>query len=177
MLDEANRRPDVAAAADYIERTGDPASPVVDVPQFTPGPQTAVEAALAPKGEGLPTMRSIYELGLPSFSDRLELNRRGQSFSQAGPPLSPDEIARAAVRRAGDKALFVVGAPVPLSVLRGFPGPLASFLAALPPRFHEVEMRDFAGPSIFGVGVHVLSGEARAKGDAGSLPRHNRPFR
>jgi mannosyltransferase len=158
MVDETTRRPDIVAAANYIEQTGDPGSPVVDMPQFTPGPQTAFEAALAPKGEGLPTDRFIFELGLPSFADRLELNRKGESFSQAGAPVSPQEIASRAARFAGDGGtLFVIGPPVPLAAVRAFPGPLSSFLAALPPRFHEVESRRFPGPSIFGIGVHVLS--------------------
>jgi mannosyltransferase len=169
MLDETDRRPDIAAAADYIERTGDPGSPVVDMPQFTPGPQAAFEAALAPNGEGLPADRFVFELGLPSFADRLELNRRGESFSQAGPPVSPQEIANRAARLAGDGTLFVVGPPAPLAALRAFPGPLSSFLAALPPRFHEVGLRRFPGPSIFGIGVHVLSGApARHSGTSGA---------
>jgi mannosyltransferase len=158
MLDEVNRRPDIAGAAGYIERTGDPNSPVVDLPQFTPGPQTAFEAALAPKGEGLPANRSIFELGLPSFPERLDLNRRGESFSQAGAPVPPEQIAARAARIAGDGTLFVVGPPAPLAAVRALPGPLSSFLMALPPRFHEIESRDFAGPSIFAIGVHVLSG-------------------
>jgi hypothetical protein len=160
MLDEPNRRPEIAAAAAYIERTGDPGSPVVDQPQFTPGPQTGFEAALAPKGQGLPDDRAIFELGLPSFPERLELNRKGESFSQAGPPVPPEEIARRAARLAGDGTLFVLGPPATLPQIRAFPGPLATFLAALPPRFHEVESRNFSGPSIFGIGVHVLKGDS-----------------
>ena len=158
MLDETNRRPDIAGAAEYIERTGDPNSPVVDLPQFTPGPQTAFEAALAPKGEGLPADRSVFALGLPSFPDRLELNRRGESFSQARAPVPPEQIAARAARIAGDGTLFVIGPPAPLAAVRLVPGALSSFLAALPPRFHEIESREFAGPSVFAIGVHVLSG-------------------
>jgi hypothetical protein len=158
MLDRDNRRAEIAAVADYIERTGDPGSPVVDLPQFTPGPQTAFDAGLAPKGEGLPADRSVFDLGLPSFADRLELNRRGESFSQAGPAIPPEEIADRAARLAGDGTLFFVGPPAPLPAIRAYPGPMASFLAALPPRFHEIASRSFSGPPGFDIGVHELSG-------------------
>jgi len=158
MLDDTNRRPEIAQAADYIEITGDAGAPVVELPQFTPGPQTAFEAALAPKGHGLPAGRTVFPLGLPSFADRLELNRRGESFSQAGAPVSPQEIAGEAARQAGNGTLFVVGPSGSLAAVRAFPGPLSSFLDALPPRFHEVASRRFAGPVVFGFGVHVLRG-------------------
>jgi hypothetical protein len=158
MLDDMNRRPEIAEAADYIESTGVPGSPVVELPQFTPGPQTAFEAALAPKGRGLPADRTVYPLGLPSFADRLELNRRGESFSQAGAPVPSERIAADAARQAGSGPLFVVGPSGSLAAARAFPGPLTSFLDALPPRFHEVASRRFAGPVVFGFGVHVLRG-------------------
>jgi mannosyltransferase len=169
MLDDTNRRPEIAEAADYIEAAGDPGSPVVELPQFTPGPQTAFEAALAPKGQGLPEDRTVYPLGLPSFADRLELNREGESFSQAGAPVSPEAIATRAARQAGDGDLFVVGPSGSLAAVRAFPGPLSSFLDALPPRFHEVDSRRFAGPVVFGFGVHVFRGN--------QAPSHNRPLR
>jgi hypothetical protein len=104
--------------------------------------------------------RSIYELGFPPLPERLELTRRGESLYQArtGAPVPPETIARQAARAAGDGTLFVVGPPASLNLLRAFPGSLATFLAALPPRFHEVESRTFPGPSVFAVGAHVLSG-------------------
>jgi 4-amino-4-deoxy-L-arabinose transferase-like glycosyltransferase len=160
MIDGDNRRPDYDAAAAFIERTGNPRSPVVDLPQFTPGPQMPLEAAMAPNGAAAPPDRSIYELGFPTLPERLELTRRGESLYQAGTraPVPPETIARQAARAAGDGTLFVVGPPANLDLLRAFPGSLATFLAALPPRFHEVESRRFPGPSVFAVGVHVLSG-------------------
>jgi hypothetical protein len=160
MLDGDNRRPEYDAAAAFIERTGDPRSPVVDLPQFTPGPQMPLEAALAPNGEALPPGRPIYELGYPTLPQRLELVRHGQSLSRTASPISPATVARQAARAAGNGTLFVVGPPGRLDVLAAIPGPLASFLAALPPRFHphQLESRDFAGPSIFGIGVYVLDG-------------------
>lgn len=156
MLDVDNRRPDLDAAADFISRAGPSDSPVVDLPQLGPGPQTAMEAALAPKGEGVPPDRPVYELGLPSFADRLELNRQGKTFYDAGPPVPPERIARQASAAAGGGPLFVVAPDARLDQLRAFPGPLASFLGALPPGFHEVSSRSFAGPAIFGFRVFVL---------------------
>jgi Dolichyl-phosphate-mannose-protein mannosyltransferase len=163
MLDGHNRRPDYDAVAAFIERTGSPRSPVVDLPQFTPGPQMPLEAAMAPNGAALPPDRSIYELGFPTLPERLEITRRGESLYQAGSgtPVPPETIAREAARAAGNGTLFVVGPPGKLDVLRPFPGQFASFLAALPPRFHEVESRDFPGPLVFGIGVYVLNGSRR----------------
>ena len=160
MLDRDNRRPDYDAVASFIERTGEHGSPIVDVAQFTPGPQMTLEAAMAPNGAALPPDRSIYELGFPTLPERLEITRRGQSLYQAGvgPPVPPQTIARQAAQGAGRGTLFVVGPTASLDLLRAFPGPLAEFLAALPRRFHEVESRTFPGPYVFAVGVHVLSG-------------------
>ena len=159
MLEGDNRRGDYEAVASFIERTGDPGSPVVDLPQFAPGPQMSMEAALAPDDEATPGDRSVYELGLPPLQQRLEDARNGVSFSEAGPPAPPRRIAAAAAAMAGDGTLFVVGPAARLDQVRALPGPLGAFLAALPPRFHEVQSRTFEGPSIFGIGVFVLSGE------------------
>jgi hypothetical protein len=160
MLDGDNRRPEYDAAAAFIERTGSPRSPVVDLPQFAVGPQMPLEAALAPNGAALPPDRPIYELGFPTLPERLEITRRGESLYQAGAgtPVPPETIGRQAARAAGNGTLFVVGPPANLNLLRAFPGPLATFLAALPPRFHEVESRTFPGPFVFAIGVHVFSG-------------------
>jgi len=72
--------------------------------------------------------------------------------------VSPQEIAGEAARQAGNGTLFVVGPSGSLAAVRAFPGPLSSFLDALPPRFHAVASRRFAGPVVFGFGVHVLRG-------------------
>ena len=65
-LDSDNQRPEYAAAARFIEHTGDPGAPVVEAPEPTPGPQTALEAALAPEGDALPPDRKVLTLGLPT---------------------------------------------------------------------------------------------------------------
>ena len=157
MLDSDHRRPDFDQAAEFIERTGNPGSPVVEYSlPGGPGPQTALEAALAPKGEPLPRDRQVLELAYPTFQQQLELSREGQPISPATPRPSAQSIARRAAALAGTGTIFLVDGTAPVAQLRQTPGPLADFLAALPPRFHEIESRAF--PGIAPVGVHVLSG-------------------
>jgi 4-amino-4-deoxy-L-arabinose transferase-like glycosyltransferase len=160
MLDRDNQGPDYDAAADFIERTGDPGSPVVDVPTNTPGPQTGMEAALASEGAPLPGNRQVLELGFPTFEQRLDLNRRGLSLFEPVPYPSEQEIARRAAQLAGNGTLFVVDGSARLDQVREFPSAFERFLAALPPRFHEVAWRVFPGISNNVVGVHVLSGRS-----------------
>jgi hypothetical protein len=158
MLDSDHQRPDFDAAARFIERTGNPGAPVVEVPEPTPGPQTALEAALAAPGQPLPTDRHVFTLGLPSSQTRFAVVRRGGALSPVLPVPSPKAVAQQAARAAHGGTLFVVAADLPLEQLRAFPGQLSEFLAALPPQYHEVETRGFSGLSIFHIGVHVLEG-------------------
>jgi mannosyltransferase len=158
MLDTKYQRPDYDGVAAFIERSSAPGDPVVDSHEPTPGPQTAMEAALAPHGQPLPRGRQVFEVGFPTFQTRLDAVRRGGALNAELPVPSSQQLAAQAVRAAGDGRLFVVGPAASLEILRSFPGPLADFLAALPPRFHEVEYRSFPGLSIFPIGVHVLDG-------------------
>ena len=163
-VEGANRRPDIEGAARFIESSGQPGAPVVESPQFSPGPQMAMEAALAPAGEAAPRDRSVFELANPTLSDRLQVNLMGKAFDPSVPAVPPDRIARQVARIAGDGTVFVVTTGnVPLARLRRGSSPLASFLTALPARFHEVESKSFPGPNIsgleFGADVHVLSGK------------------
>lgn len=163
LVEDAHRRPDMAGAAMFIESTGEPGAPVVEAPQFSPGPQMAMEAALAPDGAAAPSDRAVFELGTPTLAQRLELNRKGEASDPAVPAVSPAEVARQAARIAGDGTIFVVVTPhVSIDRLRLVPGPMATFLNALPRRFHQVDSRAFSGPSIggleFGAQVDVLGG-------------------
>jgi hypothetical protein len=158
MLSSDHQRPDFDAAARFIEHTGNPGAPVVEVPEPTPGPQTALEEALAAPGKFLPTDRHVFSLGLPSSQTRFANVRRGGSLGLFLPIPSPQAVARQAAAAAHGGTLFVVAADLPLAQLRAFPGQLSEFLAALPPQYHEVETRSFAGISIFHIGVHVLEG-------------------
>jgi hypothetical protein len=158
MLDSDNQRPEYEAAARFIERTGDPGAPVVEVPEPTPGPQTALEAALAPSGAALPEGREVLTLSLPSSQTRFAVVRRGGALNSLLPVPSPARLAHQAARDARGGTIFLVGADVSLETLRVFPGPVSDFLAALPPSYHEVESRSFPGLSIFPIAVHVLEG-------------------
>jgi hypothetical protein len=161
MLDADNRRPDLAAAVDFIERTGGPSSPVVDLPQPGSGPQTPLEVAFAPKGQPQARGRTIMTLTLPSLASQLSRRRQGGGFFDLDPSNYPsgEQIARRAGRIAGNGTLFLVTPDrVPFEQLRSCPGEVATFLAALPPRFDEVEYRTFPGFSGNPVSVYVLEG-------------------
>jgi hypothetical protein len=159
MLDRDNRRADYAGAASFIEASGDPGSPVVDQPEPTPGLQTDLEAALAPEGKPLPADRRIFELGIPTFTTRVDSARRQGAAIDADYPIpAPELIATQAARVAGRGTLFLVTGDVSLELARRFPGPVASFLSALPPRFHVVESRAYPGLSTSALRVYLLSG-------------------
>jgi mannosyltransferase len=159
MLDRDNQRPDLADAVSFIERSGPPDSPIVDQPQPTPGPQTNLAAALAPKGKLLPSDRPLFEIGFPTTQTLIEARRNGTPILTPHPTPSPEAIAREAARLAGNGKIFLVTwGTASLDVFQRTPGEVGDFLNALPPRFHEVEFRTFPGLWINAVGVHVLSG-------------------
>jgi hypothetical protein len=159
MLDADNQRPDLAGAIDLIEESGPPTAPIVDQPQPTPGPQTNLEAAIAPKGEPLPPDRSIFEIGFPTYQTLIEARRRGEGILSPHPTPTPEQLARDAAAAAGDGPIFLVTwSPASLDVFERTPGQVGDFLKALPPRFHEVEFRTYPGLWINQVGVHVLDG-------------------
>jgi Dolichyl-phosphate-mannose-protein mannosyltransferase len=163
-LDANQRRPDYNGVADFIERTGTPGAPVVELKQPSPGPQTAMEAALADPGKPLPTDRHVYPLGEAPMAARLNRARTGPpSLLTPLPTPTDQQYAGLAARDAGDGKIFIVG-PAHLTLAQlSAPGfPLAAFMSALPPRFHEVETRDFPGLYVFGLTVHVLEGDRTA---------------
>jgi Dolichyl-phosphate-mannose-protein mannosyltransferase len=166
MLDADNQRPDYEAAVDFIERNGDPGSPVVDLPQATPGPQSALEAAIAPGGEAAPPDREVLTLGYPTLETRLstrleDLPVLDPLLIERGVP-SEEEIARRAAQIAGSGKIFLVtwGGANSIEQERAAQGSVDSFLAALPPRFHEVDSRSFDGNGVLAPSVYVLSGSA-----------------
>jgi Dolichyl-phosphate-mannose-protein mannosyltransferase len=160
MLDAENQRPDYAAFRTYIEAAGRPDSPVVEggASRLTPGPQTMLEAALAPKGQAAPDRRKLLTLGIPTLEARLDLRREGKNVLSTLPVPSGAEVAREAARAAGSGEIFLVTSDAPLELVRELDARIAVFLDALPPRFHEVESRSFPGLGAFGFAVHVLSG-------------------
>ncbi len=169
-LDADNQRPDYEAAAEFIESSGEPGSPVVDLPQATPGPQSPLEAALAPTGEAGPSDRELLTLGYPTLETRLstrleDLPVLDPLLIERGVP-TEEEIARRAALVAGSGKIFLVtwGGATSIEDERAAQGSVAAFLAALPPRFHEVESRSFDGPGALSPNVYVLSGSGAASG-------------
>lgn len=159
MLDRDNQRPDMAGVVSFIEASGPPDAPVVDVPQLTPGPQTNLEAAFAPKGQPLPTGRRILTLTFPTFQTLITARHQEVDILAPHPVPPPQQIAREAARLAGNGKLFLVSwGTGTLDQLRNYPGPVADFLTALPRRFHEVDFRTFPGLWISSESVHVLDG-------------------
>ena len=159
MLSADHQRPDYAGAVRYIEDTGAPSSPVVDTIGFTPGAQTAIEAAFAPKGQAFPRGRQVLTLGFPTLQERLRVRQRGESV--IAPESIPGDLrlAREAVRAAGGSGtIFVVTGGASLEQIRLSGGHPTNFLNALPPRFHEVASRNFPGLGYAGIRVHVLRG-------------------
>jgi dolichyl-phosphate-mannose-protein mannosyltransferase len=163
MLDEDHQRPDLKDAVAFIDRVGEPDSPVVEIPLPSPGIQSPLEAALAPQGKGVPTSRSVFPVGYPTFAVRLDEAKDGHVALLPPIPAVPreEEIARQAAREAGTGKLFLVNPGMStLAELSAVPGPAASLLAALPPRFREVEFRIFPGLGDAQVSVHMLEGRA-----------------
>jgi dolichyl-phosphate-mannose-protein mannosyltransferase len=162
LLDRDRQHPDYLGAVDFIESTGEPDSPVVDLAGATPGPQTDLEAALAPHGEPGPEDRELWELTLPTIDTRLSTRLESLPILDPllitrGPVPSEQEIAMQAARSAGSGPIFLVTAvDTNIERLRRDPGPIASFLAALGPSFHEVTSRRFPGILNYTPTVHVL---------------------
>jgi mannosyltransferase len=158
LQDEDYLRPAYADAISYIDQNGSPDSPVVDTITLTPGPQTNLQAALAPKGEAEPE-RPVFTLGFATLEDHLRIRREGLPVLTPLPVASESEVAREAAAEAGTGTMFLITGGAELDQLRGIAGPFADFLNALPPRFHEIGSRAFPGFGLTGFTVHVLSGD------------------
>ena len=85
MLSLNNQRPDYAGAVRYIDDTGPPGAPVVDTLGLTPGAQTAMEAAFAPKGRAYPSGRQVLTLAFPTLQERLRVRMLGKSIIDPEP--------------------------------------------------------------------------------------------
>lgn len=150
MLKTSNQRPDYQSAAAYIDRIDPHGGPVVDLVEPTPGPLTAIEAALALSGSV--SRHPVFRVGLPPLRAMLS----APPFAGLA-PLPGEVVAREAATAAGDGPMFIVGpTSIPLSALdatrrrhfHGGKGELelfAAFLGALPARFHPVTDRTFKG--------------------------------
>ncbi len=160
MLEADSQRPDYAAAARFIERTGRPTDPVVEVPVPSPGPLTPLgDVALNRYGRSDTGRHPVLRLGAAPLAAAL----RARPY-ESPPVPTPEEIAGQAARLASGGTLFlVVPGSAPLSRVRstgvttrtaglepafgtGPPAtlvtaalsPLRPFVRALPPRFRLV---------------------------------------
>jgi len=160
MTESFAQRPDYQSAAAYIDRRDPGSAPVVDLVAPTPGPPTETEAALAIQRT---RPRPVLRIGIPPLRAVL-----------AAPPYASlpvpggEVIARQAAALAGHGLLFIV-APTAVSIghleatrrrhLRDDGtelGDFATFLGALPARFHPLGSRTF--PGLAPVTVYVYRG-------------------
>ena len=159
MLDADNQRPDYEAVVRFIEEAGSPGDPVVETQTPSPGPQTTLEAELAPEGKLRPDEHPVRVLGNASLRERLESRYPGGGGPVALLPATPpEEIAREAVALARNGTIFLVtpGAGSIEQVRANLYSPASSFLAALPPRFELVETRHYPGFDPFPLTVYEL---------------------
>jgi hypothetical protein len=157
MLDANNQRPDYAGAVDYIEDQGPSSAPIVDAFGATPGAQTGLEAALAPKGEAFPRGRQTFALGIPTLADRLAIRKTDRPQYGAGLAIPTGrQIAKEAVGAAGSGPIFLLAGKTSPARLRAIPGTVASFLNALPPRYRIVTSRTFPGLGFTKITVYTI---------------------
>ena len=150
-LDDENQRPDAAAAAAYIRSAGPGA--VLEFPSPSPGPQSLLEATMAPDGAAAPTDIEIVPVDTPTLDDRLRVGAPGDpNILGLGLRRSTvDQAAPEAARLAEPRPLFVVWNDL-------LPRSLDEVFSNLP-GVRLVESRQFAGfggPFLF---VHRLERE------------------
>jgi mannosyltransferase len=116
MLDAGNQRPDYADAARFIEATGGPRAPVVELPAPSPGPLTPVgDVHLNRFGQADAGRHVVLRLGAAPLAVAL----RARPYAPTRAP-TPRAIAAQAADLARGRALFLVvpGAARP-AALRG----------------------------------------------------------
>ena len=158
MLDTQNRRPDTAGVVDYIEQNGPPDAPVADAFSLTPGPQTGLEAAFAPKGQAYPANgRKVLTIGAPTLADRLRVRYQGGVNLLDPLPVPPEgELAKEAVRAAGPGGtIFVTAGTGSFADLERGTSTVANFVNDLPPCYRGVAERSFPGLTQTGITVYV----------------------
>jgi 4-amino-4-deoxy-L-arabinose transferase-like glycosyltransferase len=161
MLASVNQRPDYKGVARYIERTGGPGDPVVEVP-FTANPLSGLQVALAKPGRWTSGQHPTLRVGIPKL--RTQLRARAKHLPQLAPlPVpKPEVLARDAARDARGGKLFVValGAGELPSQRAATRSMLAEVLKDLPSRFQHVATKTYQGLGghvpLFMVSVYVF---------------------
>lgn len=149
MLQEQSRRPDYAAAADFIVEHGSPEDVVVDAEILTgPGPWSSIDVELMRDGR---TGQPRLNLGAPPLGFLLQQHARlgaAPCDAQFAAPQSPETVAAQAARQGAGRRIFVLSAAdtAPYAKLRANTrSGVGRLLAALPPRFAFVAQRSVHG--------------------------------
>lgn len=173
LLSPADQRSDYAAAAALIRATGNARGPVAVIPAPTPGPYTAMDAALAYAGQSGHLVLRIASAQLPQVlaappyaflpetpASRLAAMTEARSGSGRVFVVVPGVATVAQLLHSG-----VIDAPLVLGPLfgTGTPGrlystvfgPLSSYLRALAPRYRLVATRRLNG--FLPLSVYVLA--------------------
>lgn len=173
LLSPADQRPDYAAAAALIRANGSPHDPVAVIPAPTPGPYTAMDAALAYAGQPGHRVLRIASAQLPQVlaappyaflpetpASRLAAMTEARSGSGRVFVVVPGVATVPQLLRSG-----VIDAPLVLGPLfgTGTPGrlystvfvPLSAYLRALAPRYRLVSTRRLNG--FLPLSVYVLA--------------------
>jgi mannosyltransferase len=157
------QRPDYQAAADYIARAARDHEPVVNWPDYSPGPPNELEVALDLDNQS--ARHPVLRLGSPPLN---EVERAPPYTSLL--PQTGETVARQAADLAKNGGLFLVlPGPVPIATLQalrtrhitstprsGILVLLAAFMGALPARFHPVAMHVY--PGLHRVAVYLYRG-------------------
>jgi mannosyltransferase len=125
MLEAGSQRPDYQGAATYVDRMGEPADPVIEVPDLSPVPLTGFDVALATaSGEKRPDRPHLLHLVRP-----------------------PGVVARRAADAARrGRPIFIMSSGTPREIaLLGRLSPLSGVMQALRPRFRVVRTKTFPG--------------------------------
>lgn len=152
MLSPSYHRPNYEAAAGYINQTGTDHEPVVNWPDFSPGPPSELEVALDIQGSA--RRHPVLRLGAAPLAEVLRAPPYTSLLPQPGETVAHEAVSLA---RSG-KFYLVLPGFVPLPVLEavrrkhissrptsGILALLGAFLGALPARFHPVAVRSYQG--------------------------------
>lgn len=148
MATSGVQKPNVDAAAAFIERIGRCGDPIVAESIFA-HPLTEFDVALAEAGRSAEKCHPVLRLGAPPLSEELKslAGPHGQPLSFSAPPERPEVVARAAAALARNRTLFLV-APTgaPIKDFMYFPAnPMTKFLSALHGHFHFVRQVTYSG--------------------------------
>jgi hypothetical protein len=154
------QKPNVDAAAAFIERVGRCGDPIVTESIFA-HPLTEFDVALAEAGRSAQQCHPVLRLGAPPLSEELRslAGPHGQPLSFSAPPVQPEVVARQAAALARSGTLFLVApTDAPLKDFEYFPASTAAqFLSALHGPFHFVRQVTYSGFSgLLDESVYIL---------------------